>query len=282
MEERIMTEGLLEEYRMRLYEEEKAEQTVKKYVRDARKLMEYAGGREITKSLVVEYKEHLRSEGRFKLRSINTFLVAANRFFDFMSWGGLRMKTYRVQRETFAPEGRDLTKGEYRRLVEAAMRTGRKRLAMILQAVCGTGIRIGELSGLTVEGVRAGVAEIYGKGRGRKVLMPKRLRRKLLAYIAEAGIKSGPVFRTSGGRAVDRSNVWREMKALAAEAGVERGKVFPHNLRHLFARTFYGECGDMARLADVLGHGSMETTRIYVMTTGEEHRRRLDAMRLVV
>lgn len=277
---RFITAEILLQYQEYLYEEEKAAATIKKYICDLKKLLNYASGREITKRMMIGYKEDLRKG--YKLTSINSFLVAANRLFEYLGWFDLRVKTYRIQKEVFVPKDRDLSKAEYKKLVQAAIKKGKKRLAMIIQTVCATGIRISELSNVTVESVLKGVVEIYCKGKQRIVLLPKRLQKKLLCYIRGNGIVSGVIFCTSGGKAVDRSNVWKEMKLLSEEAEVLKEKVYPHNLRHLFAKEFYAVERDIAKLADVLGHSSMETTRGYVKTTSDEHQKQLDRMKLVV
>lgn len=279
---RIITEEKILQYREYLYEEEKTMATIKKYVCDLKKLLNYAAEREITKKLMIQYKEMLKEEKGYRLTSINSFLVAANRFFEYLGWYDLKVKTYRIQKELFVPEDRDLLKQEYKKLVLSAMRQGKKRLAMILQTICATGIRVSELSCVTVESVRKGVVEIYCKGKQRTVLFPKKLQKKLLRYIQEKGIISGLIFCTSGGKAVDRSNIWKEMKKLSEEAKVEEKKVYPHNLRHLFAKEFYAIEKDIAKLADVLGHSSVETTRIYIKSTSEEHRKQLNRMKLVI
>ncbi len=280
--ERFITEGIISGYKEYLFEEEKSELTIKKYMRDLRKLAEYAGGREVTKKLVVGYKDYLRKKKRYKLTSINSFLVAANRLFEYMGWYDLKIRTYKIQKEAFIPESRDLSREEYKRLVRAALKKGKKRLAMILQTICATGMRISELSGVTMESVAEGVVEIYCKGKQRVILLPGKLRKKLMCYIKENRIKEGVVFRTSGGKAVDRSNVWKEMKMLSKEAGVQEGKVYLHNLRHLFAKEFYAAGKDIAKLADVLGHSNIETTRGYIKTTSAEHQKLLDKMGLVL
>ncbi len=276
----LLTEDLLLQYQKHLYEEERATATIKKYICDLKKLKEYASGREITKELMVRYKEELRK--KYKVTSINSFLVAANRFFEYAGWYGLRIKTYRIQKEIFVPENRDLSKAEYKRLVRLALRKGKKRLAMMLQTICATGIRISELASFTAESIRDGIVEIYCKGKQRVVLLPKKLQKKLLQYIRENKIVTGMVFCTSSGKAVDRSNIWKEMKILSGEAGIALEKTYPHNLRHLFAKEFYKAGKDIAKLADVLGHSSIETTRIYMKTTVEEHRKQLDRMELVM
>lgn len=279
---RFVTEEILSKYQEYLYEEEKSEATIKKYMRDLGKLAAYAGGKEVTKKLVVGYKEYLRKKKKYKLTSINSFLVAANRLFEYLGWYDLRVRTYRIQKEAFVPENRDLSREEYKRLVKAALKKGKIRLAMILQTICATGMRISELSGVTMESVAEGVVEIYCKGKQRVILLPGKLRKKLIRYIKENRISEGIVFRTSGGKAVDRSNIWKEMKMLSKEAGVQEGKVYLHNLRHLFAKEFYAVGKDISKLADVLGHTNIETTRGYIKTTSREHQRLLDRMGLVL
>ncbi len=279
--ERFITEEIFLQYKEYLYGEEKSESTIKKYMRDLRKLAGYMAGREVTKKLVTGYKKYLKEKKGYKLTSINSFIVAANRLFEYLGWYELKIRTYRIQKEVFVPESRNLSKAEYKKLVKAALNKGKKRLAMIIQTVCATGMRISELSGVTLESVAEGVVEIYCKGKQRMVLLPGKLRKKLQRYIKENRIVSGVVFCTSGGKAVDRSNIWKEMKLIGEEAGIYRGKVYPHNLRHLFAREFYAAGKDIAKLADVLGHSNIETTRGYIKATSTEHQRLLDRMGLV-
>lgn len=279
--EHIITEQIVEKYREYLEKEEKSNATIDKYICDLKKLMTYATGQEITKELMLAFKEDLRVNKNYKLSSINSFLIAANKLFDYLEWYGLRVKTYKIQKEVFVPANRSISKKEYKKLVRAALRKGKKRLAMIIQTLCSMGIRISELSSITVESVIKGIVEIYCKGKQRVVLFPKKLQKLLLKYIDENNIETGLVFCTSRGNAVDRSNIWREMKELSEEAEVKREKIFPHNLRHLFAKTFYEVGKDIAKLADVLGHSSIETTRLYIMTTCEEHQKQLDMMDLI-
>lgn len=212
----FITKQILKDYSEYLVKEEKSRATISKYICDIKKLAKYAGGREITKELVISYKEDLRAEGKYKISSINSFITAANRLFEYLEWYGLRIKTYRIQKEVFIPENRDLSKEEYKRLVQTALRKGKKRLAMIIQTLCSMGIRASELSGITVENVKSGIAEIFCKGKQRKALVPKRLQKLLLEYIKENKIESGVVFCTASGRPVDRSNMWREIKSLIA------------------------------------------------------------------
>jgi site-specific recombinase XerD len=277
-----ITRELLEQYKISLYEQEKSKATIQKYMCDLGKLVAYAGNRELSKLLVIEYKECLRNSKKYKTSSINSFLVAANRFFEYMGWYELRVKTYKVQKEAFMPENRELTKEEYKKLVKTAKETGKSRIAMIIQTICATGIRVSELSAITVETVKNGLAITYNKGKERQILIPRDLQVRLKVYIREHGIKNGFVFQTSSGKALDRSWIWREMKKLCETAGICKDKVFPHNLRHLFARTFYTMYKDIAKLADILGHSSMETTRIYLKESFAEHRKQLEKMDLLV
>ena len=278
----IITEQLINEFKKYLEYEEKSAATIEKYIRDIKKLMDFAGGREITKNLMIEYKENLRIERNYKLSSINSFLIAANRLFGYLEWYGLSTRTYRIQKEAFVSRKRNLSMYEYKKLVMAVRSKGNRRLEMIIQTLCSMGIRISELSYITVESVKTGEVDIYGKRKQRKALIPAKLQKQLEQYISDNKIKSGIVFRTSSGNAVDRSNVWREMKALKEETHVEEEKIFPHNLRHLFAKTFYKTEKDIAKLADILGHNSIETTRIYIRTTCEEYKKQLDKMELVI
>ncbi len=278
---RIITEEILQRYSEYLNLEEKSVATIKKYICDIKKLMEYAKGQEITKKLMLGYKEYLRIDKKYKLSSINSFIIAANRLFEYMEWYGLNVKTYRIQKEAFTSGKMDLSMQEYKKLVAIARRKGKKRLVMIIQTLCAMGLRISELSYITVEGIKRGEIDIYGKSKQRKALVPQKLQKLLFVYIKENNIKNGMIFITSRGKAVDRSNIWREMKALKEETGIAEEKIFPHNLRHLFAKTFYKVNKDIAKLADVLGHSSIETTRIYIKTAFKEHRKQLDKMGIV-
>lgn len=262
-----------------LSEEEKAKATMEKYRRDAERFCRYAAGKPLSKELVVAYKRALCE--RYAPRSVNSMLAAVNRFLAFIGCGDLRVKRLRLQRQMFCTREKELTRSEYERLVEAARRKGSERLALILQTLGSTGIRIGELRFITVSAVLEGKATVSEKGKTRVVILPRGLRELLRRYCRARGIGSGAVFRTRGGRPVDRSNVWAEMKRLCAAAGVEKSKVFPHNFRHLFARVFYSVERDISRLADVLGHASVETTRLYIISSGAEHERQLEKLGLV-
>lgn len=279
---RIITERLLKEYESFLQLEEKSRATIEKYMCDIKKFREFAMGREVKKSLVMEYKEWLAFGKRYEISSVNSFLVALNRFLEYMGWYDARVRTIRVQKAAFASENKYLTKVEYRRLVDAARKRGNGRLALILNTICATGIRISELAYITAESVKKGKVVIHNKGKVRVILIPSKLQKALGVYMAQKHILAGPIFCTAGGKTVNRSNIWREMKSLYEDAHVEPEKIFPHNLRHLFAQCFYALKKDIAKLADVLGHGSIETTRIYIRTSCEEHRKQLEMLDLVV
>ena len=281
MEKRI-TDTMLEEYKKYLYEQEKSEATIQKYMCDLKKLVQFVGNKELTKLLAIQYKDYLKENYNYKTSSINSYLVAANRFFEFMGWYEFRVKTFKLQKETFMPQSNELSKQEYKQLVKTAFDNGKTRIGMIMQTICATGIRVSELSAITVSSVKKGIANIYNKGKERIILIPRNLQVKLLSYIRKQRIKHGIVFKTSRGRAVDRTWIWREMKKLCAIADVSREKVFPHNLRHLFARTFYSIYKDISKLADILGHCSVETTRIYLKESYMEHKKKIEKMNLIV
>lgn len=279
---RQITDEMIKDYKLYLHEQEKSKATITKYLRDLQKLVDFAKDRELSKLLMIEYKEHLKSSADYKTSSINSFIVAANRFFDYLEWYDLKIKTFKIQKEAFMPENKELSKVEYKKLVTTAFSQGKKKIGMIVQTICATGIRVSELSAITVTAVKKGVATINNKGKERQILIPRDLQVKLLHYIRKMDIRSGLVFRTSGGKAVDRTWIWREMKKLCEQADVDKDKVFPHNLRHLFARTFYTLYKDIAKLADMLGHSSIETTRIYLRESISQHRKQLDMMDLMV
>ena len=209
-------------------------------------------------------------------------LASLNGLFSFLGWEDCRVKSVKLQRQIYCPEEKELTKAEYMRLVDTAKQKGNERLNLILQTICGTGIRVSELQYITVEAVKNREATVALKGKTRSVFLVKELRKKLIRYAAKQNIQSGAVFITRTGKPMNRTNIWREMKGLCKQAGVNPKKVFPHNLRHLFARTFYGIEKDIAKLADILGHSSINTTRIYIISTGSEHRRRMEHMRLII
>jgi len=280
MKERKISERSLLAFRNHLIESEKSCATIEKYMRDARRFAAYIGGKAVEKSLVVDYKTDIRS--RYAVASANSMLASINAFFRFAGWLDLCVRQFRVQRQVYLPEEKELSKAEYERLVHTAQAQGDKRLSLILQTICSTGIRVSELKHITVEAVQKGEAIVQCKGKTRSVFLVQALRRQLLAYIQAQHIASGPVFVTRGGKSLSRTAVWRGMKQLCARAGVCSSKVFPHNLRHLFARTFYGIEKDLAKLADILGHTSINTTRIYIASSGAEHRRRMEHLQLVL
>jgi len=279
---RQLTKQLLEEYELYLIEEEKSRATIRKYMCDLRKFWDFAGEREVTKLLAMEYKEYLLKQKNYEVSSVNSFLTVLNCFLDFAGWSDAKVKTCKVQKAGFAAEEKYLTKAEYKRLVGAARKQGNVRLALIFNTICSTGIRISELGFITVESVQKGKVVIHNKGKIRTILIPQELQRGLKLYAKQKNIWQGVIFCTTSGKCVDRSNIWREMKALYREANVSAEKIFPHNLRHLFAQCFYSLKKDIAKLADVLGHSSIETTRIYIRTTCEEHRKQLEMLGLVV
>lgn len=281
MKGRILTEKLIAEFSCCLKSEEKSENTIGKYLRDVQAFFTYLGGAAVTKEAVIAYKNKLLAES-YAVRSVNSMLASLNSLFAFLGWTDCRVKSIKLQRQIYCPEEKELTKAEYMRLVNAAKQKGNERLNLILQTICGTGIRVSELQFITVEAVKNGEAIVSLKGKTRSVFIVKELQKKLLRYAAEQGISSGTIFITRTGRPMSRTNIWREMKGLCEQAGVNPQKVFPHNLRHLFARVFYGIEKDIAKLADILGHSSINTTRIYIISTGDEHRRRMEHMRLIL
>lgn len=281
MKGRILTSKAVQSFKKYLREEEKSANTIEKYLRDVRAFAEYLGGAEVTKEAVIAYKSKLLAES-YAVRSINSMLASLNGLFSFLGWTDCRVKSIKLQRQIYCPEEKELTKAEYMRLVDTAKQKGNERLNLILQTICGTGIRVSELQYITVEAVKCGEAIVSLKGKTRTIFIVRELQKKLLRYAAEQGISSGTIFITRTGRPLSRTNIWREMKGLCEQAGVNPQKVFPHNLRHLFARVFYGIEKDIAKLADILGHSSINTTRIYIISTGDEHRKRMEHMRLIL
>ena len=281
MKGRILTNEAIDRFKTYLHKEEKSENTIEKYLRDVRAFSEYLGDAAVTKEIVIAYKNKLLTEN-YAIRSVNSILASLNSLFSFLGWTDCRAKSIKLQRQIYCPEEKELTKEEYMRLVNAAKQKGNERLNLILQTICGTGIRVSELQYITVEAVKSGAAVVSLKGKTRSVFLVKELQKKLLRYAAEQKILSGTIFITRTGKLISRTNIWREMKGLCKQAGVNPSKVFPHNLRHLFARVFYGIEKDIAKLADILGHSSINTTRIYIISTGNEHRRRMENMRLII
>ena len=276
----IISGNELARFAARLRAEERSPATVEKYCREAAKFAAWLDGREAEQSLALAYKAELAA--RRTPAGVNGAVAALNRMFEVLGLRSCRLKAARVQRRIFRDEAKELTEKEYRRLLAAAREQKNERLLLVMESICATGIRVSELRFFTVEAFRLGRAEVTNKGKTRTVFLPGKLRKKLLKYAERKKTAAGPVFVTRSGRPLDRSNIWHEMKALCRAAGVEEGKVFPHNLRRLFARTFYGLERDLVRLADVLGHASVNTTRIYTMESGAAHRRQLEKMRLVI
>lgn len=281
MKERILTEKIIGEFCRYLQCEEKRDNTIEKYIHDARMFADFTGNRDISKETVIAYKKQL-IEKNYAVRSINSMLSSLNSMFSFLDWPDCKVKSIKIQRQIYWPEEKEMTKAEYMRLVNAAKRKGNDRLNLLLQTICGTGIRVSELQFITVEAAKNGEAVVSCKGKTRTVFLVRDLQKKLLLYAKDQRIRSGVIFITRNGKPMSRTNIWREMKNLCFEAGVRPTKVFLHNLRHLFARTFYGLEKDIAKLADILGHSSINTTKIYLVTTGDEHRKQLENMRLLI
>ena len=279
MEKRIQF-GHFAAFRQWLREEEREPATIEKYLREVELFAVWAEGQAITKEVVAKWKAYLTASG-FQPGTVNGKLSALNKFFAFLGWLDCRVKYLKIQRRVFRNTDRELNREEYFRLLETARGLGRERLALLIETICATGIRVSEIKYITVESICNKRAEISLKGKTRTILLPEKLCRKLKKYAKKRKIASGEIFLTRSGKGLSRRQIWAEMKALCAKAGVERSKVFPHNLRHLFARLFYRACRDVVKLADVLGHSSIETTRIYLISTGAEHARQLERLGLV-
>lgn len=263
-----------------LRQEERSSGTIEKYLRDAAEFSRWLGGRALNKEAAAGWREHLLEE-RYAPATINSMLSAVNALLRFLGREDCRIKFLRVQRRAFREQSRELTQAEYRRLLAAAAEQRQDRLGLLMETICATGIRVSEVQYITVEAARNERAEIYLKGKIRTILLPAKLCRKLLKYARKHNTASGEIFLTRSGKPISRRQIWREMKTLCQKAGVESSKVFPHNLRHLFATAFYRACRDIVKLADILGHSSIDTTRIYLMTTGAEHARQLEKLGLV-
>ena len=275
-----MTKEKITAYLQELRKEERAESTVEKYRRALLCFASFLGGCAVTPEQVHFWKEHLH-EKNYAPASINASLAALNGFFRFCGWTDCRARFLKVQRRLFRDSRQELTRTEYARLVAAAHRRGKQHIALLMETICSTGIRVSEVRYITVEAAREGKAEIALKGKIRTILLPAKLCRKLLRYAAQQKTALGMIFRTKSGVPLSRYQIWAHMKKLCAAAGVAAGKVFPHNLRHLFATAFYQAYKDIVKLADVLGHSSIETTRIYLATSATEHRRQLERLQLV-
>lgn len=278
MKNKTISEKSLSDFQKHLIQEEKSSITIEKYMHDVKDFYIFVNNRVLTKDVVIEYKTQLKE--KYAVRSVNSKLASINSLLMFLGRQDCKVKSLKLQRETYSSEEKELTKAEYLRLLQAAKNN--PRLHLIIETICGTGIRVSELKYFTVEGVENGTVTVNCKGKTRSILVPSKLRKLLLRYAKLNKINEGIIFRTRSGKSVNRSNIWSEMKKLCKSANVNPKKVFPHNLRKLFARTFYGIEKDIAKLADILGHSSIDTTRIYIMTTGTEHRRRIDRLGLVV
>lgn len=276
---RKMTQTQLEQFQKILIEDERSTATIRKYLRDVRAFWMFAGDETVTKETVIRYKQYLNEN--YKPTSVNSMLAAVNRFFREMGWFDCVVKTLKIQRQVFRSKERELTKTEYFRLLKAAKEKNNIRLYLLMETLCTTGMRVGELSFITVETVKTGRAIVCLKGKTRTVLLPANLRRELDRYIRNKGLENGSIFVTKSGRVMDRSNILHEMKALCEVAGIERNKVFPHNLRHLFACLFYKAEKDLSRLADLLGHSNINTTRIYTCVSGDEQESQIEQLGLV-
>ena len=275
-----LTADLIQKYLTHLQEQERSPHTISKYAHDLTALRAYLNGEPLTKTALIGWKAQLVAE--LAPASVNSMLVAVNGYLGFMGWPDLKIKLLKIQKSVFVDESKELTRTEYERLVRAAERQENERLSLVGQTICATGIRVSELRFITAEAVQCGRAEISNKGKRRIVFLPAALRKLLAAYLRKQRKISGPVFTTRSGEPLDRSNIWRDMKALCQSAGVDPKKVFPHNLRHLFARTFYSIDHDLSRLADILGHSSITTTRIYTAECGAVHAQQVDRLRLVI
>lgn len=280
MKELVVTKASVTTYLQFLKIQEKSKGTLEKYQRELLDLAKYLAGKKVTREDLVVWKEEL--EKRYSPAGVNGRLVAANGFFSFFGRYDLRLKLLKIQKEIFMREEKELTRAEYGRLVRTAERKGKERLSLLIQTICATGIRVSELEFITVEAVKRGRAEVNCKGKRRVIFLPARLQKKLKAYAAKKGISEGVIFAAKSGRPLHRGNIWAEMKKLCKDAEVSPEKVFPHNLRHLFARIFYSLDKDIAKLADMLGHSNIETTRIYIIESGRIHRQKLERMRLVL
>ena len=280
MKQYRLTSQQILDYGNYLRGEERSTGTIDKYLRDTKAFACWLNGRNVTKERAAEWKAYLLEQDYAPV-TVNAMLSAVNGLFRFLGWDECRVKFLKIQRKLFRDVSRELTGGEYERLLTSAKEQGRERLALLMETICSTGIRVSEVRYITVEAAQQGKAEISLKGKIRVILLSSKLCRKLQKYAKKQKVASGAIFRTRSGKKISRRQIWAELKGLCRQAGVEPTKVFPHNLRHLFATLFYKACKDIVRLADVLGHSSIETTRIYLITSGEEHQRQIESLGLV-
>lgn len=274
-----ITNELIQEFKTYLVEEEKSDSTIEKYIRDITVFMNWLENDEITKCRVLEYKKQLIDN--YAPASVNSILSSLNSFFVYNEWHDCKVKTLKIQKQIFANKDKELTKSEYERLLKAAQSKKNKRLYYLMQTICSSGLRVSELKYVDVNAVKTGQALINCKGKMRIVILPTELCKMLKGYIKEQGIKKGSVFVSKNGKPLDRSNIWKMLKSLCETSGVSKDKVFPHNLRHLFARTYYSLQKDIVRLADILGHSNVNTTRIYTMESGTVHRMHIEKLGLL-
>ncbi|MGM9551816.1 MAG: tyrosine-type recombinase/integrase [Clostridia bacterium] len=277
---KLLTNELIQKFKIYLTNEEKAQATIDKYLRDIYAFMAWLCGKEVCKEYVLQYKKEILEN--YAPASVNSMLSSLNAFFAYNEWYELRVKSVKIQKQIFASKDRELTKTEYERLLNAAKNKKNERLYYLMQTICSTGLRVSELKFITTDAVRCGQATINCKGKMRIVILPKQLCKMLTIYAKANNIKSGSVFVSKNGKPLNRSNIWSDMKKLCESAGVSAEKVFPHNLRHLFARTYYSLQKDVVRLADILGHSSVNTTRIYTMESGEVHRKQIQKLGLLL
>lgn len=269
-----------EKFKLWLIEEEKSDATIEKYTTEVNNFINYLDGRELVKERVMEYKKILTE--KYAPASVNTVIASLNSFFEFIGEPKLKVKSLKIQKRIFSDKEKDLSREEYKRLLLAAQKKNNKRIFYLMQTICSTGIRVSELKFITAEAIKMGSAQINCKGKMRLVMIPQKLCRALEKYAKMQKIEKGPIFVTKSGKPIDRSNIWHDMKKLCIDANVSRKKVFPHNLRHLFARTYYSVQKDIVRLADILGHSSINTTRIYTIETGEIHSRQIQKLGLLL
>lgn len=279
MVQRTMSNCMIENYARHLVNEEKSGLTIQKYLRDIQNFLKFSEKQPITKELTIAYKQDLIARN-YAVSSVNSMLTALNGFLDFLGWHDCKIKVVRTQRKIYCAEDKELTKTEYLRLLAASK--NQPQLNLIIQTICATGIRISELQFFTLEAIKRGEVRVRCKNKTRLIFVPGSLRTRLMNFAKQHNVTTGAVFVTRSGKPLDRSNIWTQMKNLCQKAQVNPKKVFPHNLRKLFARTFYSMEKDIAKLADILGHGSIETTRIYIMSTGAEHRRQIERMGLII
>lgn len=280
MAKRKITEKLIKVFEQNMREDEKSAATIEKYLRDLHSFYAFANGKVLDKSLTIAYKSEL--EKRYALSSANSMIAALNSFLKFVGWGDCCVKQFKIQKKTYCHEEKELSKQEYIALVKAAEKKKNERLSLLIQTICSTGIRVSEVEFITVDAVRRGEAIVSCKGKTRTVFIVSELRKKLLRYAKVKRIETGAIFVTRNGKLLNRSNIWHDMKSICKDAGVSPTKVFPHNLRHLFARTYYSVQKDIVRLADILGHSSINTTRIYTVESGIVHRKQIQRLGLLL